>query len=170
MASTASISRKAVGISVTDIIAVLFIYLVPTISHLTAAPLYLLDPMRIAVLGALMYTRSWKNSLALAATLPLFSFFIGAHPVFMKSLLIAMELGLNVLLFVGIAKTVKNKGIAMFLSIIASKMVYYAFKAMFISGGLIQMSLVSTEIWIQLVVATVLSAGIWFAYRKTTRA
>ncbi|MBP5567382.1 MAG: hypothetical protein J6X57_07870, partial [Bacteroidales bacterium] len=64
MASTAV--RKAAGIGLTDAAALLFIYLVPTLSHLTAVPFYLIDPMRLAVLGALLATRNWKNALVLA--------------------------------------------------------------------------------------------------------
>ncbi|MCF0176828.1 MAG: hypothetical protein HUJ94_08315 [Bacteroidales bacterium] len=161
-----SISRKTLSLGLADFLAVLFVYMVPTLSHLTSAPLYLLDPMRIAVIGSLIFTRNWKNSLALALTLPLFSYAVGAHPVMVKSLLIAFELSANVLLFAGASKLLKNKGVAMFASIVFSKVLYYVAKFAVISSGLLGTSLVSTQPWIQACVALLLSAGVWLAYRK----
>lgn len=162
---TATTSSKAFRISITDAAAVLFIYLVPTLSHLTAVPFYLIDPMRIAVLGALLCTRNWKNSLVLALTLPLFSCLIGMHPVFPKCALIALELSVNVLLLAWLMKKM-NAGIAAFISILASKALYYGLKALVLSAGLMQMSLVSTSLWIQLAVAAVLSLAFALTFRK----
>ncbi len=162
---TATTSSKAFRISITDAVAVLFIYLVPTLSHLTAVPFYLIDPMRIAVLGALLCTRNWKNSLVLALTLPLFSCLIGMHPVFPKCALIALELSVNVLLLAWLMKKM-NAGIAAFISILASKALYYGLKALVLSAGLMQMSLVSTSLWIQLAVAAVLSLAFALTFRK----
>ena len=149
--------RKAIGIGVTDAFALLLIFAVPALSHLTAVPFYLLDPMRIAVLGSLLCTRSSKNSLALSIALPLMSLVISGHPVFPKCALIAMELAANVLLFAWLAKRV-NAGIAIFISIVASKALYYALKAAVLSAGLLEMELVSTSLWVQLVVALVFAA------------
>lgn len=160
----ASIARKkAFGIGLTDAVALLFIYLVPTLSHLTAVPFYLIDPMRLAVLGALLATRNWKNALVLAVTLPLFSSAVGMHPIFPKCVLIAVELAANVLLFVWLARKL-NAGIAAFISILCSKLLYYGLKAAVLYSGLLQMELVSTTLWIQLVVAIIISAafGMWF--------
>ena len=155
--------RKAAGIGLTDAAALLFIYLVPTLSHLTAVPFYLIDPMRIAVLGALLATKNWKNALVLAVTLPLFSSAIGMHPVFPKCLLIAVELAANVLLFVWLARKL-NAGIAAFISILCSKLLYYGLKAAVLYAGLLQMELISTGLWIQFAVAVLISVafGIWF--------
>ena len=101
----ASIARKkALGIGITDAVAVLFILAVPALSHLTSVPFYLLDPMRLAVLGALLASRSRVNGLVLAVALPLVSFAISEHPVFPKFLVIAAELSVNVLLFSWLVK------------------------------------------------------------------
>ena len=99
-----SVTRKAVGIGLTDAVALLFVYLVPTLSHLTSLPFYMIDPMRGAVLGALLVSKDWKNGLVLALSLPLFSFAVSGHPVFPKCLLIAAELSVNVLLFVWLSR------------------------------------------------------------------
>ena len=166
--------RKAAGIGLTDAAALLFIYLVPTLSHLTAVPFYLIDPMRIAVLGALLATRNWKNALVLAVTLPLFSSAVGMHPVFPKCLLIAVELSVNVLLFVWLArvfgKGAKGRGMhigaAAFVSIVLSKVLYYALKALVLYAGLLQMELVSTGLWIQLALAVIISIAFAIVWQR----
>lgn len=150
---------------ITDAVALLFILFVPALSHLTALPLYLLDPMRLAVLGVLLVTRDWKNTLALAVLLPLFSTMVSGHPVFPKCLLISMELATNVLLLEGMVRLfgqrISQKGIvsgmAAFLSIVLSKAVYYLLKWMVISFGWMQMEVVSTALWMQLLVAIAIS-------------
>lgn len=171
--------RKAAGIGLTDAAALLFIYLVPTLSHLTAVPFYLIDPMRLAVLGALLATKNWKNALVLAVMLPLFSSAIGMHPVIPKCVLIAVELTANVLLFVWLARVLGKGagagsasgwairiGVAAFVSIILSKALYYALKAVVLSAGFLQMELVSTGLWIQLVVAVLISAAFGLLWRR----
>lgn len=157
--------RKAAGIGLTDAAALLFIYLVPTLSHLTAVPFYLIDPMRLAVLGGLLATKNWKNALVLAVTLPLFSSAIGMHPVFSKCLLIAVELAANVLLFVWLAR-ILNAGIAAFISIMCSKLLYYGLKAAVLYAGLLQMELISTGLWIQFAVAVLISVAFALLWRR----
>lgn len=176
-------TTKALRLGITDAGALLLIYLLPTLSHITSVPFYLLDPMRIAVLGALLCTRDWKNSLVLAVTLPLFSALIGMHPIFPKCALIAVELSVNVLLFAWFMHLVDKRiasgavrnstaaqalsiGSAAFASILLSKLLYYGLKAAVLSAGLMQMSLVSTALWIQLLVAVALSIGFALVFSK----
>ena len=165
----ASIARKkAFGIGLTDAVAVLFILAVPALSHLTSVPFYLLDPMRLAVLGALLASRSRVNGLVLAVALPLVSFAISGHPVFPKCLVIAAELSVNVLLFVWLERMFSGRrfgvGIAAFASILLSKAFYYGLKALVLGAGLMQMELVSTALWVQLVVAVMISVlfALWW--------
>lgn len=184
-----SVTRKAVGIGLTDAVALLFVYLVPTLSHLTSLPFYMIDPMRVAVLGALLVSKDWKNGLVLALSLPLFSFAVSGHPVFPKCLLIAAELSVNVLLFVWLSRifvrsaspssfasspengsAVKTPGsaavvgVAAFVSILLSKALYYGLKAVVLSAGLMQTELISTALLVQLAVALLISLGfaIWW--------
>ena len=174
-------SKKALGIGLTDAVALLFVLVVPALSHLTAVPFYLLDPMRLAVLGALLASRSRVNGLVLAVALPLVSFAISGHPVFPKCLVIAVELSVNVLLFSCLVHAFTARlssgagdgasvdlsgrvlsfriGLAAFISILLSKTVYYGLKALVLGAGLMQMELVSTALWVQLVVAVLISAG-----------
>ena len=178
--------KRAIGIGVTDAVALLFVLVVPALSHLTAVPFYLLDPMRLAVLGALLASRSRVNGLVLAVALPLLSFGISGHPVFPKCLVIAAELSVNVLLFSWLVKAFTARlssrsgdgaaghltggaapvriGLAAFISILLSKAFYYGLKALVLGAGLMQMELVSTALWVQLVVAVTISVcfALWW--------
>lgn len=161
-------SKRAIGIGLTDAVALLFVLVVPALSHMTAVPFYLLDPMRLAVLGALLASRSRVNGLVLAVALPLVSFAISGHPVFPKCLVIAAELSVNVLLFVWLERMFSGRrfgvGIAAFASILLSKAFYYGLKALVLGAGLMQMELVSTALWVQLVVAVLISVlfALWW--------
>ena len=157
--------KRALGIGLTDAVALLFVLVVPALSHLTSVPFYLLDPMRLAVLGALLASRSRVNGLVLAVALPLLSFGISGHPVFPKCLVIAAELSVNVLLFWWLVR-VTRVGLAAFISILLSKAFYYGLKALILGAGLMQMELVSTSLWVQLVVAVLISAGFALLWRK----
>ena len=57
---TSIAKTKALNIGLTDAGAILLIFLVPTLSHLTAVPFYLADPMRLAVLGALLHQKAGR--------------------------------------------------------------------------------------------------------------
>ena len=169
---TSIAKTKALNIGLTDAGAILLIFLVPALSHLTAVPFYLADPMRLAVLGALLITRNWKNSLALAVALPLASFAISGHPVFPKCLIIAAELSVNVLLFAWLDSLIRRRsallvGGAAFISIVLSKVFYYGLKALVLSAGLLRMELVATALWIQFAVAVAISVAfaIWYNRR-----
>lgn len=149
-----------------DAVALAFVLVVPALSHLTAIPFYLIDPMRIAALGVLLTTRDRKNSLVLAILLPVFSMLVSGHPVFPKCLLISVELGSNVLLLTWFSRIASRlwssrpgltTGVAAFASIFVSKGLYYLLKLAVISVGWLQMDLVSTALWIQLVVALCIS-------------
>ena len=144
-----------------DYIAVFLVYMIPTISHLISLPLYKFEPMRWVLLLNLLFIGDKKNAYIMAATLPLFSFFVGSHPVFIKALIMALELLANVFLFVQLSKRINN-GIAMFVSIVVSKLVYYVIKYICISFGLLVSNMVSTSITIQLIVAIVISLAFLF--------
>jgi hypothetical protein len=122
--------------------------------------------MRCVLLLNLLLTGSKKNAYVMAVTLPLFSFFVGGHPVFAKAILMAAELTANVLLFDILSRNMKNTAIAMFVSIAASKMFYYIIKYGIISVRLLDGPIVATELVTQLIVAIVLSVAFW-KYRES---
>lgn len=150
---------------ITDILLLAVIYLLPTISHLLAFPLYLLDPMRIVIFASILLSCNKFNSYLFAATIPLFSYFIGGHPVLLKSIIISIELLVNVILFWLMLQRWKNVFYATLISIIVAKMIYYFLKCIFVEIGWIQMDIVSTSVWLQMVVTASLSLFMYFYCR-----
>ena len=104
-----------------DVIFLMLMYLIPTLSHLTSWPLYMFEPMRCVLLLNLLVLGNKKNAYLMAITLPLFSYFVGSHPVLVKSLIMTIELVMNIWLFDMFTRKVANCMLAMLLSILVSK-------------------------------------------------
>ncbi len=143
-----------------DVFALACIYLVPAISHMLSIKLYLLEPMRLMIILALVHTRR-PNAYILAFTLPFFSFFISAHPVLVKSLLIAVELTFMVFVFYVLAGRM-HKLAAIFVSIWSSKLLYYLLKYVAIITVLPAEPLVGTPLLLQLGTSAVFSLYVWW--------
>ncbi len=163
--SRSYLQRTLVISILTDIGALAFIYLVPAISHLLSLPVYLIEPMRLMLILAMVHT-SKSNAYLLALTLPLFSLVISGHPVFPKMLLIAFELSLNVFLFYLMAKRIKSVFPAILLSIVISKVLYYALKFLLIQVAVIETGLITTPILIQVVMTFIFSLYLYLFFRK----
>ena len=158
------ISKEIIKGSVFDIFAIGFVYLVPVLSHFFALPVYYIEPMRLLLILAIAHT-SKKNAYILAATLPIFSYVVSAHPVFLKTLLISGELLLNVWLFFFISEKIKNKFGSMLLSVGLSKIAYYVLKFALLSAVLLEGSLISTPLAIQFVTMFLFSSYIFLMKR-----
>jgi len=143
-----------------DLLALLFIYLVPAISHLVSFPVYYLEPMRIMLILAIVHT-SKKNAYLIALTLPLFSMLISAHPSLIKTSLVTGELLLNVWLFFFISEKLLNKTLSILLSIVVSKLLYYLIKILLINSAVMSGDIISTPIYIQIIMLFVLSGYIY---------
>jgi hypothetical protein len=133
-----------------DVAILICIYFIPALSHIAPFPLYLLDPMRIFLLLGYLLTRQNSNAYILAITIPLFSALVSGHPPLFKAILIAVELSVNIILFIQFLKLSKlNVALALFLSIVGSKIIYYALKFVFINHGYVEGDLVTTDFWYQ---------------------
>jgi len=143
-----------------DLVALFAIYLVPAVSHLLSFPVYYLEPMRIMLILSVVHT-SRKNAYLIALTLPLFSLLISAHPSLFKTSLITGELLLNVWLFFFLSEKLSNKTLSIFLSIIASKIFYYLVKFLLITTALISGDLISTPMYIQILMVIIFSGYIY---------
>ena len=162
--SPAAFSLPMLKVYIIDLLAITFIYFLPALSHLTALPIYLIEPMRIAVLFCLIHTNR-KNALLIAISIPIFSLIVSSHPVILKSVLITIELLVNLLFFYFfIEKT--GTFLAMFFSIIYSKFIYYSGKYLLIQMQWIDGDLVSTSLIIQFAVAVGLSLYAALFYKK----
>ncbi|MCB2195118.1 MAG: hypothetical protein KQH79_04620 [Bacteroidetes bacterium] len=148
-----------------DIIAISFIYFVPTISHLLSLPVYLIEPMRLMLILALVHT-SKQNAYILALTMPLFSFLLSAHPVFPKMLLITFELSLNVFIFHLLVSKFRSTFVPILISILGSKVIYYLIKFGLIQFAILKSGLISTPILIQAVMTIIFSSYLFFFYKK----
>jgi len=151
-----------------DFSLLLLIYFLPAISHLLAFPVYYLDPMRIALVVALIHT-SKKNAYIIAITLPLFSFLISSHPQILKSFLLSAELIINLGLFFFLKDKLKNVFTSLFISIIISKVIYYLLKFVLIYFALLNDKLFSTPFYFQLISVIMLSSYIYLVNRSSSK-
>jgi len=159
-ASEYPLSISKIKSIVFDLIALMAIYLVPAVSHLLSFPVYYLEPMRIMLILAIVHT-SRRNAYLIAITLPLFSLLVSAHPSLIKTSLITSELLLNVWLFFFLSEKLSNKSLSIFLSIIASKIFYYLVKYLLSTSVLMGGELISTPMYIQIIMLFVLSGYIY---------
>ena len=155
-------SNIKIRTAIIDFFALAFIYLLPTLSHLSGIPFYYLEPMRIVVLLSILYTHRW-NSLLLALTIPLFSFLIASHPSIIKVLLLTIDLTANILLFIFFVSRIKQTYLAVFLSIGISKIIYYLLKYSVMQFNIMDGALVTTPLYIQIIITVVLSLAFAFS-------
>lgn len=136
--------------------------LVPALSHLTALPLYHLNPMLLFLLGGMLLVQDRRNALLLAVLLPLGSMLAVGMPTPLKALCMMAELSAVVL--ISGRFSVQGFG-SMLLAIIGGKVVYYLLKALLLAPAV----LVSTPVLTQLIVAV--AAAMLFALlsRKAVR-
>lgn len=160
----AFIKRKT-QIIIFDILALVVIYLVPSISHLLGFPLYYFDPMRLMLILSLVYTNR-NNTFLIAATLPLISLLISGHPALIKALLIGAELTLNVWLFYRLSRKIKNNFIPIFFSIIIAKVFYYSVKYISLNTSLINGELFSTPLYLQISIVILFSGFVYLVQSR----
>ncbi len=151
-----------------DFLAVAFIFFIPSISHLLSFPVYLFEPMRIMLILCVAHS-SKKNAYLIALTLPLFSFLISSHPSIIKTAIMTAELTLNIFLFFKLSERIKNNFSAMMISILASKIFYYLLKFALISFGLMSGDLITTPIYIQVILMLLLSVYIYVMFNNSDK-
>lgn len=157
--------KEFVKSGVFNLLALLVIYLTPVFSHLISLPVYLIEPMRLMLILAIVHT-SYKNAYLLALSLPLFSFLLSGHPSIIKTSLITGELVLNVFLFYQLQKVFSKGFITAILSIVLSKIIYYVFKFAFIQFPFMNTEVFSTPIYIQIVMMIVFSSYVYILGKK----
>ncbi|MDZ7777792.1 MAG: hypothetical protein U5L09_20335 [Bacteroidales bacterium] len=151
-----------------NILAVALIYFIPAISHALSFPLYLFEPMRLVLVLALVHTNK-QNAYVLAATLPFVSFILSGHPLFFKAFLISGELVLNVALFFAFLRFFQAKFTAILASIVVSKAIYYLGKYALIQFAVLDSSLVSTALWIQVATMALFSIYVAFFFKESKK-
>lgn len=150
-----------------DIAVIILFYMIPTLSHLTSIPFYRFEPMRCVLMLTLLLTGNKKNAYVMAITLPLFSFLVGSHPFFIKAILMAIELSINVLLFDKLSKRINNTVVSMFVAIVLSKVLYYIIKLGLLKTGFVVGHLFTTSVWLQIFIVAIL-ALLFYKYHDKT--
>ena len=95
MTATMAILHRHRSVLLVDVVLLAALYLVPALSHATALPVYLLEPMRIALIVALLFTNR-ANTYFIAVTIPLASVLVTGHPEPLKALLMCIEFSILV--------------------------------------------------------------------------
>lgn len=169
MSSSFTLAKDIPKILILDVLAVVAVFLLPSLSHFFPFPLYFIEPMRLAALSVYFLSRYKLNAYLLALALPIFSMLYSGHPIPLKAVLISIELVANLLILnFLLGKFPQVKVIPLFLSIILSKLLYYSLKYAFLTMGILKGSLVSIPIYIQLIIAAVTSI-VFFAIIAGTK-
>ena len=136
-----------------DIALLAGLYLLPSLAHAAGIPLWKLEPMRIALIIAMLYTHR-ANAYLLALTVPMISFAVSGHPEPFKAVLMGIEFSVLVAAWDFLARA---KGWTPFLAltaaILAGKVVYYTLKYLSLSAGFLDGNLVSTPVATQAILA-----------------
>lgn len=136
-----------------DVFLLTALYLLPGLSHVTALPLYMFEPMRIALILALLFTNR-SNTYLLAFTIPLASSMITGHPVLFKAVLMGIELSILVATYSYLVQWKRIPAfVALTAGILVGKLIYYSMKYVALGTGLLAGSLISTPIQTQFVLA-----------------
>lgn len=164
---TQAASYSLPKIVISDILILTLVYFIPALSHVTPMPIYLLDPMRILLFTGFLLSRNNTNAIILAITIPLVSTIVTGHPPFFKAILISVELFTNIWLFVFLLSKLNWKApLLLLISIIASKVIYYALKFLFINLSLIDGALITTDLLIQLGTVAFITLIFWIFYKR----
>ena len=127
-----------------DAVIVGLALLIPTMSHLTALPVYQLHPMMLMLLAGMLLVDSRINSLLLALALPFVSYWLVGMPSAMKAVCMAAELATLTSVFLlvrGKRTTMLPTWFSLLLAMACSKGVYYLLKSLLVGGVLVETSL-----------------------------
>ena len=151
--------------AITDISALVFVGLVPAASHLFKIPVYYIEPMRIMLVLALLYSSRW-NAYALAVVLPLFSFLVSGHPAPVKMMIIMTELLLNACLFLFFYQKTRRSFLSALGSIIISKVFCYTMYLLVFSMAFVKAEAEITFLFAQLILTLLLSSFVWYIINR----
>ncbi len=151
---------------VVDAFVLASVYFMPILAHSFEIPVYLFEPMRMALFMSIFFLNSRNNAYFLALCLPLFSFIVTGHPVVIKNIIMAMELLVNVYVLFKFLDLKINPFACSLMSIVISKSIYYALKYIAVGFGFMNTAIIGTSVVIQVMVALVLSVLFWLAFRR----
>lgn len=156
-------SNKLIRLALTDMALLGVACLVPSVSHLLALPLYMLNPMLALLLVGLLIGRDWRNAMMLAVLMPLVSCLVTGMPAAPKMVCMMAELATVATMFGWLQRKWAVLP-AVLTAVLAGKAVYYALKAVVIAPAV----LVGTAWWMQLG-AVVLWCGLFTLVYKSRK-
>lgn len=162
-ANAKTISRKRLLLLDAALIAAAC--LVPAFSHLTALPLYQLNPMLLLLLVGMTVVDDRRNAYLLALLLPVVSMLAVGMPAPAKALCMAVEYGTVVLVYGLLSKRGHlDRMTAILLAMLAGKVCFYILKSVVIAPAV----LIGTSVWLQLVNVLLLAAlfGVMNVFKK----
>ncbi len=171
MSTALAIINRHRNVLLIDVALLAALYLLPSFSHLTALPLYKLEPMRVALIVALLFTNR-ANTYLIAFTIPLASAWITGHPPPFKAVLMGIEFSTLAATYIHLVrKDHIPTFVALAAGILLGKAVYYTMKSMALSLGWLSGSLVSTPVQTQLVLGLGTAAifALFVHYRRPSQ-
>ena len=156
-------SNKLMRLALTDMALLGVACLVPSVSHLLALPLNMLNPMLALLLAVLLIRRDWRNAMVLAVLMPLVSCLVTGMPAAPKMVCMMAELATVATMFGWLQRKWAVLP-AVLTAVLAGKAVYYALKAVVIAPAV----LVGTAWWMQLG-AVVLWCGLFTLVYKSRK-
>ncbi|MBP5536680.1 MAG: hypothetical protein J6X62_07815 [Bacteroidales bacterium] len=151
-------------LAIVDVALVVLACLVPTLSHITALPLYRLNPMLLFILSGMLLVADRRNAVALALLLPLVSMLVVGMPAPAKALCMIVEYSAVVLLYTVAERRFALRTspwltmMALLVAMLVGKLLFYALKAMIIAPDV----LVGTPLLLQ--ASVVLVSAVVFGY------
>jgi hypothetical protein len=158
-------SQLRYSAAITNIAALAFVGIVPAASHLFKIPIYYIEPMRIMLVLALLYSSRW-NAFALAIVLPLFSFLLSGHPAPIKMMIIMAELLINAWLFLFFYQKSGKAFLSSVGSIIISKAFCYAMYLTVFSMAFVKAEAEMVFLFAQLILTLLLSSFVWYIINR----
>lgn len=129
-------TKTLVHLGLLDAILLTVACLLPAASHITALPLYMLNPMLALLLAALLVGRDWRNALLMAVLMPAVSCLLTGMPTAAKMVCMMAELATVATLFGWLSRRWATLP-AVLTAIAAGKLVYYALKAAVIAPAVL---------------------------------
>ncbi len=159
-AESLALTKSRLNIIILDVFILTAVYTSVMFAHLLPIPLYQLDPMKIFLMAAIIYS-SRGNAMLMAVTLPLFSTLSVGHPIFPKNIIISLELIVFTAVITSFVFNRFGSNVQFLLAVLISKIGYYMLKAALISMGTLNMPLFSTRIEMQIISVAILFSVFW---------
>jgi len=123
-------------------------------SHSIGLPFYKLNPMHWVIYFTILFRKPSLGALiVLAFALPFTSNLLTGHPLFIKSVIMGVELSIYVVVFNVMINYFTVRPVSAYvISQIAGHIVYYGLKYIMINTGLLESALISSSIITQLIV------------------